>query len=102
MMYKKRNPMDSDSRLVKFTDTDSEGEMAYDKTTYVKFRFDLSRGQIDSIHEAADDVDYFDFDSFSDWIEAVIEKARKDDSWKYDTNNRWKFWDPDPCLEIEV
>lgn len=100
MMYKQNK--DADTKLIKFTDTDSEGERAYDKTMYVKFRFDLSWGQIDSIHEAADDVDYFDFPTFAEWIEAVIEKARKDDSWKNDKKNRWEFWNPDPCLEVEV
>ena len=101
MLYKQNK--DADTKLIKFTDKDPEGlGDTPDVTMYVKFRFDLSWGQIDSIHEAAEYVDYADFPTFADWVEAVIEKARKDDSWKNDTKNRWEFWDPDPCLEIEV
>lgn len=99
MMYQERK--DGDTKLIKFTDTDSEGERAYDKTTYVKFHYDLSKRQLELIEEAADDIDYLDFDSFDEWVEAVIDKAESSQEW-YDKKGLWSFWNPDPCLEIEV
>lgn len=101
-MYEERPFEDSDTKLIKFTDKDPDG-ISSDVVTYVKFKYDLTHRQIDSIKEAAEDVKYEDFPTFDDWVEAVIEKARKKHkTWWFDSENDWEFWDPFPCLEVEV
>ena len=102
MIYEKKPLMDSDSRLIKFTDRDSDGDVQYDTAVYVRFKYDLSEDQVDSITEAAGDCEYYDFDSFDEWVEAVIKKAMEHECWKHDSDNGWEFWYPDPCLEVEV
>ena len=102
MQYQERPLIDSDSKLIKFIDADSEGEGAYDTVTYVKFKYDLSHDQIDSIKQEADKIDYYDFDTFDDWVEVVVKKAMKHKCWKNDKGNDGEFWEPYPCLEIEV
>lgn len=102
MLYEKRAYEDSDTKLIKFTDKDPEGNGTYDNVTYVKFDYDLSRDQIESVLEASDKVEYHDYPTFDDWVEAVIEEAMKQKCWSKDLGNDWKFWEPYPCLEIEV
>lgn len=102
MTYEKRALMDSDSRLVKFVDKDPDGNGTYDNVVYVRFKYDLSEDQVDSIKDEADSVAYGGFTTFDDWVEAVVESAMKHDCWKHDKDNHWEFWSPFPCLEIEV
>lgn len=102
MNYEKRNLVDSDSRLVKFTDVDVNEDVGrYDNVVYVRFKYDLSEDQVDSIKDEAETVEY-DFDTFDDWVEAVVKKAMGHECWKHDKDNDWEFWAPYPCLEIEV
>lgn len=102
MTYEKRNLMDSDSRLVMFVDKDPDGMSAYDVVTYARFKYDLSEDQVDSIKDEAENIEYEGFDTFDDWVEAVLDSAMEHECWKNDKGNHWEFWSPFPCLEIEV
>lgn len=101
MTYEKRNLIDSDSRLVKFTDVCEDIERR-DYVVYVRFKYDLSEDQVDSIKDESENVEYGDFLTFDDWVEAVVKKAMEHDCWKNDRGNDWEFWSPFPCLEIEM
>ena len=101
MYYQERPLIDSDSKLIKFTDVDEDVER-HDNVTYVRFKYDLSKDQVDSIKDSAEAVEYDVFDSFDEWVEAVVKKAMKHKCWKHDKDNDWEFWAPFPCLEIEV
>ena len=102
MMYEKRKLEDSDTKLIKFTDKDPDGNGTYDNVSYVRFKYDLSKDQIDSIKDEADTVDYSDFDTMDEWVADVVDSAMKKDCWKHDKDNDWEFWEPYPCLEVEV
>ena len=101
MTYEKRALMDSDSRLVKFTEVNEDVE-GRDRVVYARFKYDLSEDQVDSIKDTAEAYEHYDFDSFVDWVEAVVKKAMEHECWKNDKDNHWEFWSPFPCLEIEV
>ena len=100
-MYEKHNLMDSDSRLVKFTDVAEDTEWR-DYVVYVRFKYDLSEDRVDSIKDEAENIEYGEFLTFDDWVEAVVKKAMGHDCWKNDRGNGWEFWSPFPCLEIEM
>jgi len=102
MYYTERAFEDSDSKLVKFRDVHEDIE-EHDVITYVKFRYDLSHDEVDSIKQEAEDVEYDErFDTFDDWVECVVKKAMGHECWKHDKDNDWEFWAPYPCLEVEV
>ena len=102
MYYTERAFEDSDTKLVKFRDVQEDVE-EYDLFTYVKFRYDLSHDEVDSIKQEAENIEYDErFDTFDDWVEAVVNKAMEHKCWETDVYNEWEFWSPFPCLEIEV
>jgi hypothetical protein len=102
MYYTERAFEDSDTTLVKFRDVHEDIE-EHDVITYVKFKYDLSHDEVDSIKQESEDVEYDErFDTFDDWVECVAEKAMEHECWKHDKDNDWEFWSPFPCLEIEV
>ena len=91
-----------DCTLIKFRDHDPEGEDR-DNIIYAKFRHSLSEDQVKSIDAVSKESPYDPgIETLANWVEAVIELARKDDSWKNDTKNTWEFWVPDLCLTLEV
>ena len=101
MYYTERPFEDSDTRIVKFKDIDEDIE-GHDTVLYVKFKYDLSHDQVDSIKKEADEIEYEGFDTFDEWVADVVDSAMKKDCWKHDKDNDWEFWEPYPCLEIEV
>ena len=101
MLYEKRAYEDSDTKLIKFTDVDEDVER-HDNVTYVRFKYDLSEDQVDSIKDSAEAVEYEGFGTFDGWVAYVVDSAMRKDCWKHDKDNDWEFWSPFPCLEIEV
>lgn len=101
MYYTERPLIDSDTKLIKFTDVDEDVER-HDTVAYVRFKYDLSKDQVDSIKDSAEAVEYEGFDTFDEWVADVVDSAMRKDCWKNDKDNDWEFWAPFPCLEIEV
>ena len=101
MQFETSDYLNSDTKLVRFSDKDKDGRCGSART--VRFKYDLSRGQIKAIVKAAEEMEYNpEYETFDIWILTVINEAMKKRAWAYDRNNRWKFDDVEPCLRIEV
>lgn len=101
MQFEKGDYWESDTKLIRFVDKDDEGN--FDTVRDVRFEYDLSRGQIKAIAQAAKETEYDPgYETFDIWIQTVISEAMRKRAWAHDRNNGWDFADIEPCLRIEV
>ena len=65
-------------------------------TIRVRFRYDLSRAQIDAVKRVAGEIQPPSESSpnAQDWVNRVMDKVKTDPSWIHDGCNRFHFWEP--------
>lgn len=90
------------NEIVRFRDSDPDGCSANDIVVDAKFRFPLSKKQLELLRRIADSYTYDPgFETLENFAEAVLNDACKTKEFKND-GQRWKFVQPDIVLEIEV